>query len=395
MHQNTETVATKYVHRLLEICDDIGVVEDLDVLLETVINGVIQLTEVEFAAVLLLDRYTGSLNLAGISVPGSAEIGEVNRDSSFAGSVIKSKKLLCFNSKEAIKESQLELSSYWSEVVSNVLGVPLISRGRAIGALELVNKSDSLEFNDQDIYLAQILAAQTALAIENIWIFQQTDLIADFMHELKTPLMALTAASELLARENLDQRQLELVDMMQVETMRLSKMAQDFLDLARLESGRIEFSQEKVDLVELLKDVARLQKPQAATKKIKITKDFPKKFPVVIGDRNRLKRALLNLTNNAIKYNVEGGRVALSVDIVDHEAMITISDTGPGISEQDLPHLFDRFYRLPDNEGFTEGTGLGLSIAAKILQEHGGRVEVESELGKGSSFHAYLPIQIK
>lgn len=120
---------------------------------------------------------------------------------------------------------------------------------------------------------------------------------------------------------------------------------------------------------------------------------MPGKFPLLIGDFSRLKRAFLNLTNNAIKYNVEGGQVLLTLKIVEQEALITISDTGPGIREEDLAHLFDRFYRLPDNEGFTEGTGLGLSIAARILQEHGGHVEVESELGKGSSFHSYLPLQ--
>ena len=204
--------------------------------------------------------------------------------------------------------------------------------------------------------------------------------------------MALTAASELLARENLAERQVELVDMMQVETMRLSKMAQDFLDLARLESGRAKIAQEPVDLVNLLKEVVQAQKPQAATKNISIDTDIPDEFPLIIGDFSRLKRAFLNLTNNAIKYNVQEGQVLLALKIIEQEAMVTISDTGPGIREADLPHLFDRFYRLPDSEGFTEGTGLGLSIAARILREHGGYIEVESELGKGSSFNAYLPL---
>ncbi len=393
MQQQPETVESKQLYRLLEICNKLGVTEDLPDLWEIVIDGITGLTNSEFAAILLLDQITGALHLAAASDPSNSENVVIFRENSLAGRTIELKQPLILNDTTAIEDSEFTLACSWSEVIKNMLGIPLVSSGKVVGAVEIVNKSDPAGYNEQDIYMLQILAAQTALAIENTRLFQQTDLIADFMHELKTPLMALTAASELLTRENLAQRQLELVDMMQVETMRLSKMAQDFLELARLESGRVKFAQEPVDLVSLVHDVARSQRPQAAANSIKISTDIPSELPTIIGDFNRLKRALLNLTNNAIKYNLEGGQVVLSLKIVNQEALITISDTGPGIREEDLPHLFDRYYRLPDNEGFTEGTGLGLSIAARILQEHGGRIEVESELGKGSSFHSYLPIQ--
>jgi two-component system phosphate regulon sensor histidine kinase PhoR len=272
-----------------------------------------------------------------------------------------------------------------------MLGVPMVAKERVIGALEVINKRGEVSYSQQDKALLQALASQAAVAIENARLFQQTDLISEFMHELKTPLMALTAASELLSREIVDENQKELINMIQRETVRLSKMAQDFLDLARLESGRARIKFEPVDLSELVRDVVGLQDPQAAAYGITIYFRVSDTIPIISGDYDRLKQVLLNLTNNAIKYNVEQGRVSIEVKDHDGEVMIAVADSGPGIEQEYLDHLFQRFYRIPDKEGFTGGTGLGLSISARILKEHGGRIEVESELGRGSVFRCYLP----
>jgi len=99
----------------------------------------------------------------------------------------------------------------------------------------------------------------------------------------------------------------------------------------------------------------------------------------------------VNLTSNAIKYNVDYGEVTVELKALKGEVVIEVSDTGPGIPKDNLPHIFERFYRVPDEVGFTEGTGLGLTIAHRIIEEHGGRIEVESELGEGSCFRCYLP----
>jgi signal transduction histidine kinase len=273
-----------------------------------------------------------------------------------------------------------------------MLGVPLVTKGEVIGVLAAINKRDGDRYGQRDVALLLMLASQAAVAIENARLFQQTDFIAELMHELKTPLMALTAASELLARDDMLDRRSELVAMIQRETTRLSKMTQDFLDLARLESGRAQLNRETVDLCKLVRDVVRLQEPQATAGEIVIAVDIPDTLPVVMGDYNRLKQVLLNLTSNAIKYNVIHGSVTIVARELGDEVVIKISDTGPGITPENLPHLFDRFYRIPDSEGFTKGTGLGLFITARILQEHGGRIEADSVLGQGSTFSCYLPV---
>jgi signal transduction histidine kinase len=110
-----------------------------------------------------------------------------------------------------------------------------------------------------------------------------------------------------------------------------------------------------------------------------------------MGDADRLKQVLLNLVSNAIKYNVENGSITLTARIEDHELYLIVSDTGPGINQEDMAHLFERFYRIPGSEG-ADGSGLGLSIANKIVEEHHGRIEVDSTLGKGTTFTVILPV---
>ncbi|MCI0396061.1 MAG: HAMP domain-containing histidine kinase, partial [Chloroflexi bacterium] len=268
----------------------------------------------------------------------------------------------------------------------------LVTKNQVIGAFEAINKRNGAAYTEQDTAVLQALASQAAVAIENARLFQQSDLVAEIMHELKTPLMALTAASELLARGPAEERRQELLQMLQRETTRLSKMTQDFLDLARLESGRMRIAREPLDLPALVHDVVCLQEPQAAARGVALEAKVPQKLPLVRGDFNRLKQVLLNLTSNAIKYNLEGGRVIIRVRAMAEHVAIAVQDTGPGIDPKNLSRLFERFYRIPDREGFSEGSGLGLAIAQKIVEEHAGRIEVESEVGKGSTFCCYLPI---
>jgi signal transduction histidine kinase len=170
-------------------------------------------------------------------------------------------------------------------------------------------------------------------------------------------------------------------------------MTQDFLELARLESGRVHLSRQPVDVSELVQDVVHIQQPQAIACRVTLSGHVTMSLPTLMGDYNRLKQVLLNLASNAIKYNVPDGCVWIEArSEKPGEVALVVTDTGPGIPAESLPRLFERFYRLPDSEGFSEGTGLGLSIARKIVEEHGGRLEVESEVGKGTTFRCCLPI---
>jgi signal transduction histidine kinase len=190
----------------------------------------------------------------------------------------------------------------------------------------------------------------------------------------------------------------ELIGMVQRESTRLSNMTQDFLDFARLESGRVRLAREPVDMAALVDEVVRIAQSQAASRHIVIDTDLPPGLPtadstpVVCGDSDRLKQVLLNLVSNAVKYNVENGRVTVRAKVEETEIELSVADTGPGIAPQDLEHLFDRFYRIPKDEKVVEGSGMGLTIAKKIVEEHDGRIEVGSVVGEGTTFTVFLPL---
>ncbi len=393
--QQLEAIQRSRLQRLLEISTTISSTLDMKQLMDLVLDAVTDLTDCEAASILFVNKGSGQLHFAAASDRINLDDKiEVPIESSIAGWVIRHEKPLVLDDVREDGRHFAEIDKLTGFATRSVAAVPLSAKRGVIGALEAVNKAGSGHFEDQDLAMLQALAAQAAVSIENARLFQQTDLIAEFMHELKTPLMAITAAGEILTRDRkeLSTKQQELLEMVERETAHLSRMAQEFLELARLESGRTHMAHETVDLPSLLTDTVQQQKPQAANRNISIKTVIPADLPTIQGDSNRLKQVFVNLTNNAIKYSDDNGQVLIELKALNGEVAIEVADTGPGILPENLPHLFERFYRVPDAEGFTEGTGLGLTIAQRIIEEHGGRIEVESEIGKGSLFRCYLPV---
>lgn len=204
---------------------------------------------------------------------------------------------------------------------------------------------------------------------------------------------ALTAAAYLLQRLGLpeDQR-LKLANNVHDEAQRLTGMTTDFLELARLESGRTRLDREPVELSGLVYETLEFVRPQLEREELTLATDVDRGLPPLQGDRNRLKQLLLNLLNNAIKYNERGGRVEIHLRRKADEAILEVSDTGRGIPREALPHIFERFFRVADREGRVAGTGLGLAIAKRIAESHRGQIEVSSEVGKGTTFTVRLPL---
>ena len=261
-----------------------------------------------------------------------------------------------------------------------------------MGVIEVVNKRENT-FQKTDIRLLQSLAAQAAIAIENSRLFQQNDIVAEMVHELRTPLTALTAAAHLMQRSELEDDQREkLFRTISGEVKRLNDMATGFLDLARLESGRMRFVREPIQLEGLIRESLEIIRPQAEAESITLETKLDRGLSSVNGDRNRLKQLVLNLLTNAIKYNHRGGRVGVFLHVEGDEMLLSVEDTGRGIPPESLPNIFDRFYRVPDQEAGIVGTGLGLTIAKRIAETHQGTIEVESKLGEGSKFTLRLPI---
>ncbi|MCA9961840.1 MAG: GAF domain-containing sensor histidine kinase [Anaerolineales bacterium] len=395
-----ETVSPEVLTRLLEVSTRLSSTLHLDELLDLVMVAATDLTNTQVGSILLVDEVTGQLHFAASTRGAVPEDIIVPLDNSIAGWVVRNGRSLILDDVQSDKRFYATVDKDLQFVTQSMLAVPLITNNKTIGALEVINKIDHSGYTPQDVALMEAIASQSAVAIMNARLFSQSDLLAEIMHELKTPLMAIRSASELMSRPNFPQeKHVELVNMIRREAIRLSNMTKDFLDFARLESGRVRLKNEVVDLMILILDVVRIAESQAAARHITITTQLPDDLPradrqpFLQGDGDRLKQVLLNFVSNAIKYNVENGRITITAQCSDNEIRIGIADTGHGIAAEDMVHLFERFYRVPQSENAAEGSGMGLAIAKKIVEQHGGRIEVASTVGEGTIFTIVLPLQ--
>jgi signal transduction histidine kinase len=391
--RNYPQLLRKYA-RLLEVSQQIGSTLELQNLLDSIVEAAKELTECEAASLLLLDPQSNHLYFEAATddlIDGARQTA-IPVENSIAGWVLSHKEPLVVN--EALRDPRFfrevdVINRYQTETI---LGVPLRTKEEAFGVIEAVNKRQGT-FDDEDVRVLQTLAAQAAIAIENSRLFQQSDLISEMVHELRTPLNALTAAAHLLQRPDLPEEQRnKLSQTVYNEVQRLNGMANDFLELARLESGRVRFTREPVHLGGLIGECIEIVRPQAQEMEISLETDLDPSLAPVPADRNRLKQLFLNLLTNAIKYNEPGGKVTVSLRLEGDQIEAAVIDTGKGIPDRSLPRIFERFYRVPDQEGYIGGTGLGLAIAKRIVEAHQGTLEVESQLGEGSTFLIRLPV---
>ncbi len=366
---------------------------DLAHLLREIVEAACELTESDAASILLLDPQSGELRFEATSnlPPGEVKSLALPLDASIAGWVATNAQPLLVPDTRTDQRWNPAVDELTAYTTRSVLGVPLIAREQTIGVLEAINKRGGA-FTPEDISTLQWLAAQAAVAIVNARLFLQSDLIAEMVHELRTPLQALLAGSQLLARPGLPEAQRqEVVATLQSETARLSQLTTDFLDMARLESGRARFTLTQFDLAALIAEALDVIEPQAAQRGVRLLADPAPALPPIESDRAKLKQVLLNLLTNAVKYNHPDGAITVRADQAGGYFRIYVDDTGPGIPPEVLPRLFDKFFRAPASEASAEGTGLGLPIARRIVQALGGELRVQSTVGQGSTFYFTLP----
>ena len=230
---------------------------------------------------------------------------------------------------------------------------------------------------------------QTLERLETLFTSQQR-LLADVSHELRTPLTVIKGNADLMRRMNsLDMESLTSIDQ---EAGRLSRLVGGLLLLAQAESGKLALAMQRVELDLLLTEVFQEMIVLAGNRVRVHLNEIDQVY--VNGDRDRLKQVLINLVANAIQYTPQGGDIFLSLDTIKEQARIICRDTGPGIPAADLPHIFERFYRAEKSRtrGKTTSFGLGLSIANWIVERHGGRIEVNSREGVGTTFAIWLPL---
>lgn len=397
--ENYQRLLARY-DRLMEVSRQLNSTLDLGELLTRIVVACTELLDTEEASILLVDPATGELRFEAASnmTAGAMAAIPVPLEGSLGGWVIThGEPLLVENARgDARWFSNVDKTLQFE--TRNLLAVPMKAHNEVIGVVEGVNKRNDLPWTPDDVSTLSALASQAAIAIQNARLFQQSDFIAEMVHELRTPLAALKASTTLLLRPTITATQREdIVRTMLQETDRLSAMTTDFLDLARLESGRVHLSKNPFGVLQLMAECIEIVRPQAAERSIRIDLRGPEFM--ANGDRGKVKQVVLNLLTNAIKYNRDQGVINCNAALLQEASrsdpaliVIGVSDTGYGISPEDQRHVFDKFFRIADTAGYTSGTGLGLAIAQRIVQAHGCEMWLESELGVGTTFYFTLPL---
>lgn len=233
---------------------------------------------------------------------------------------------------------------------------------------------------------------QTLGRLENLFNTQRR-FLADVGHELRTPLTVIKGNVDLMRMmKEMDE---ESMDSIESEVERMTRLVGDLLLLAQAESGKLPLQRKEVELDSLILEVMQ-QMRVLARGKLKLRIGSIDQV-VVCGDKDKLKQVFVNLIQNAIRYTPEGGEVVVAVGKNDHQAVVTVEDNGPGIPPEDLPYIFERFYRGEKSRTRTKdgkGFGLGLSIAYWIVKNHEGSIDVESRVGEGTTFRIFLPVKI-
>jgi len=219
----------------------------------------------------------------------------------------------------------------------------------------------------------------------------KNDFVSMVSHELRTPLASIKAYIEMLIDgEAVDEKTTsEFYDVIQNEANRLGRLIDNILDISRIESGLVRADKRPQSLTVIVKEALEVMAPQLAQKGIRLVEDLTPVFYRTLGDRDMLYQAVLNLLSNSVKYTPGGGTVTvrIEVDEAQDKVVMRIIDTGVGVPPQDLPFVFEKFYRAEANSGMAQGTGLGLSLVKQIVETiHQGQLFVESQVGKGSTF---------
>ncbi|MEQ1832946.1 MAG: ATP-binding protein [Candidatus Eisenbacteria bacterium] len=296
---------------------------------------------------------------------------------------------------------ELEVPGFRGPVAHELLAVPMVQEHKSIGVLLVLDRAEG--FSDDDMEFLRMFATQAAVQVRNSQLFEHTkvldrlksDFVAVVSHEIRTPLTSVKGALELLSDsryfKNTDQ-QGKLLNIAHANAERLLLLINDILDFSKLESASLPMTIERQRLEPVVQQAAQNLRMLLEERRIKLELALPDDLPDAMLDAHRVTQVVTNLLSNAIKFSPPGGEVRIEVAVTEGVLRLSVRDRGDGIAAKDLPKLFKKFQQI--DSGSTRkvgGTGLGLVISKGIVEQHGGRIGVESVPGEGSTFWFTLP----
>ena len=386
---------------------------DLRTVLQTLVESVARLCEADMAAI---RRPKGSAFLHVASHGAPSEYNEYMQGQpieagrgTVAGRVLLDGKPIHIADVQADPEYMMVGISK-STGFHTILGVPLLREGSPIGVIILGRKAVRV-FSDKQIDLATTFADQAVIAIENVRLFDEiqdksrqlevasqhkSQFLANMSHELRTPLNAILGYTELMADGiygELPEKTMGVLKRLESNGRHLLGLINDVLDLSKIEAGQLTLDLSDYSLEDIAQTVRSTLEPLAADKKLAFKVEVSPKMPAGHGDGRRLTQVLINLVGNAIKFT-DAGEVVIKATATDGSFHLSVRDTGPGISAADQSKLFQEFQQA-DNAITRKkgGTGLGLAISKRIVEMHGGKIWLESQVGKGSTFSFTVPVR--
>lgn len=402
------TARIRQLEQLIEVSRNLSAMLEPEPLLQSIVEVAAELTHSEEASILFYKEEEDKL--AFVAMPWfkrdvMREIG-VPLDNSIAGLVFTQGKPILVHDAQSDPHLFQMVDQVADFQTESLLAVPMTFQGKATGVLSAVNKLGGRRFTEDDVRILETLASQAAIAIKNASLLKESkdayedlaamdraksDFIAITSHELRTPLGLILGHATFL-NEMIPEDMKPQLDVIVRSAMRLKEIVEDLAKVNNFQTGQSRVRSHECDMNQLVQDVVSAYSEMAENKTVLLKISEPNGNQSVQGDAEKIRIALGHLIKNAITFTNKGGNVTIVTEEVPGYLKISVIDDGVGIPKNDLERIFERFFQV---EGHMTrkygGMGLGLSVAQMMVEAHGGRIGVESEEGKGSTFSILLP----
>jgi signal transduction histidine kinase len=398
-----------HLERLLEVVRGLTTAPDIEAFLQTVITEASEMTDSELASILEYDEAAEELRFLamqwfqrdmlrplGVPLEGSA-----------AGWVFKRGQPLIIQDAKADQRHFKVIDRVTRHETNSLAAVPLIVRGEVIGVLETLNKKDNAHYTEEDLTILATLGALAAQAMQNVNLQRKvriaaiemaelerlkTDFIAVTSHELRTPLGLILGHATFL-RELAGDQYAEQLNTIIRNATRLKEIVENLSDVDNVQTGAARVRSHQVSLARIAEDTILSFQDEAASRNITLTLEVDTSNPYYLdADGVKISIAVSNLVKNAIQFTDDGGHITVRIADDSGYIKVSVTDDGIGIPARDLPRVFERFFQVETHLTRRHGgMGLGLSVAKAMVELHGGRIWVESQEGKGSTFTFLLP----